>query len=52
MLAKFAWAVKQLLPLTYRSHFQGEEGESHFTVWKMWMGCCYKQDDIIIHHAV
>ena len=45
MYNRVLWGLKQLLPLTYRSHYsEEEEGRSvpHFAVWKMWLGRCYK----------
>jgi hypothetical protein len=36
------WYLKQLVPLTYRSHYLDTEGNKRFDVWKMWMGRCYK----------
>lgn len=40
------WYLKQLLPLTYRSHYiehgDGPAGHPRFAVWKMWLGRCYK----------
>ena len=45
------WYLKQLLPLTYRSHYThfnyGVE-EKHFCVWNMWFGKCYNVEDYII----
>lgn len=45
--SKATWYLKQLLPLTYRTTY-GENGKTHFTVWKMWMGRCYNIDDVIV----
>ena len=39
-----AWYVKQLLPLTYRSHYGDEKGNQYFAVWKMWFGKVYNHD--------
>jgi len=36
-----AWYVKQLFPLTYRSHYGDEKGNRYFYVWKMWLGKVY-----------
>ena len=36
--------VKQLFPLTYRSHYGDEKGNQYFAVWKMWFGKVYKHD--------
>ena len=41
------WHLKQLLPLTYRSHYRDGEGNKHFAVWKMWLGRVYKNEDVI-----
>lgn len=41
------WFLKQLLPLTYRTNYT-EDGQKHFTVWKMWFGRSYSIDDHII----
>lgn len=41
------WYLKQLLPLTYRTHYE-EDGLKHFVVWKMWFGRSYDIDDYII----
>ena len=39
-----AWYVKQLFPLTYRSHYGDHKGNRFFAVWKMWFGKVYKHD--------
>lgn len=44
---KLIWALKQLLPLTYRS-FYTEAGRTHFCVWRMWLGRCFDIDDVIV----
>lgn len=39
------WYLKQLFPLTYRSHYGEMQGSiviPRFAVWKMWFGRCYK----------
>lgn len=41
------WYIMQLFPLTYRTRYE-EDGQLHFTVWKMWMGRSYAIDDHII----
>lgn len=41
------WHLKQLLPLTYRTHYRDAEGR-HFVVWKMWFGRCFAIDDYLI----
>jgi hypothetical protein len=45
------WAVRQLLPLTYRTSYHTLDAESRpdrlwFVVWKMWLGRCYKIDRV------
>lgn len=47
MLGNIKWYFKQLFPLTYRTTYR-ENGKKHYTVWKMWLGKCYKIDDYII----
>jgi len=42
------WRIKQLVPLTYRSRYSDAEGMKHFCVWKMWLGWCYRVDDVAI----
>lgn len=37
---KIIWAIKQLLPLTYRTTY-GENGKRYFCVWQMWFGRCF-----------
>ena len=41
------WYLKQLLPLTYRSHYT-QDNKKHFTVWNMWFGRCFNVDDVLI----
>lgn len=41
------WYLKQLLPLTYRSHYEAD-GAQHLAVWKMWMGRCYNVEDVTL----
>jgi len=41
MLSKIEWYIRQLFPLTYRSHFHIDTpyGNQHyFAVWNMWFG--------------
>jgi hypothetical protein len=42
------WYLRQLLPLTYRTHYWDEDEKRHFCVWKMWLGRCYKIDDVVM----
>jgi len=46
-MSKIKWALKQLLPLTYRSSYQ-INGEPWFSVWVMWFGKVYKHDSFQI----
>lgn len=46
-LGKVRWAIKQLIPLTYRSHYE-REGKKHFSVWRMWFGRCFDVEDYVI----
>jgi len=46
-LVGFKWAITQLLPLTYRSHFE-RDGKKHFSVWRMWFGRCFDIEDYVI----
>lgn len=41
----FWWYLKQLLPLTYRSVYQKQEGKTYFCVWNMWFGRCFNIDE-------
>lgn len=43
---KIIWFIKQILPLTYRSHYI-QDGKKHFSVWNMWFGKCYNKEDVI-----
>lgn len=45
---RLVWYVKQLVPLTYRTHYGDQDGVRHFCVWKMWLGRCYAIDDVVI----
>ena len=36
-MGKVIWYLKQLFPLTYRSHFENN-GRKFFAVWRMWFG--------------
>ena len=48
MRERIKWYARQLLPLTYRSHYSDEAGRRHFCVWKMWLGRCFDVEDFII----
>ena len=41
------WYLKQLLPLTYRSHYMSG-GNKHFAVWRMWFGRVFAYEDFMI----
>ncbi len=47
-MGKIVWTIKQLMPLTYRSHYGDSEGRRHFTVWRMWFGRCFDVEDVIV----
>ena len=42
---KLIWCLKQLLPLTYRSHYV-KNGRNHFVVWRMWFGHSFDVEDV------
>lgn len=46
-MQKLTWYVKQLLPLTYRSHYRDKNGK-HFAVWNMWLGKVFNYEDHLI----
>ena len=46
------WYLRQLLPLTYRSHYRDAQGNKRFSVWKMWMGHAYAIEDYCIGRAL
>ena len=48
MLSKLEWYARQLLPLTYRSRYRTADGRKHFAVWKMWLGCVFDYDDVVV----
>lgn len=35
------WYLKQLLPFMYVSKYR-EDGRQYVSVWKMWLGRCYR----------
>ncbi len=47
---KIIWMLKQLLPLTYRSHYESD-GKKHFVVWNMWLGRCFNQEDFVVESS-
>lgn len=44
-MRRLEWIVRQLLPLTYRSHYRDAEGRQRFAVWRMWLGRCFAVED-------
>ncbi len=42
---RIGWYARQLFPLTYRSAYR-TQNETRFCVWKMWLGRCFKIDDM------
>ena len=47
MINRVKWAVKQILPLTYRSHYK-MDGEKYFSVWRMWFGRVFDHESFKI----
>lgn len=47
-MSKLIWYLRQLFPLTYRSHYSTESGQKRFAVWRMWLGCCFDVEDVAI----
>ncbi len=47
-MKKIAWYAKQLLPLTYRSKYKTQNGNSNFAVWRMWFGKVFEYENFII----
>jgi len=45
IIEKIKWYLKQLFPLTYRSHYKTEK-EDCFCVWQMWLGKCFNIEHI------
>jgi hypothetical protein len=43
-MKRITWYLKQLLPLTYRSHY-GKGMREMFCVWKMWFGKCFAVEE-------
>lgn len=44
---RVTWYLKQLLPLTYRTHY-GKDGKEMFCVWRMWFGKCFDVEEYAI----
>jgi len=49
-VSRLVWALRQLLPLTYRTTYT-ESGERHFTVWRMWFGRSFDVADHVIKES-
>lgn len=47
-MQKLYWYLRQLLPLTYRSHYGDSAGNRHFAVWSMWFGRVFAHEDYVI----
>jgi len=47
-MSKLRWYLWQLFPCTYRTFYGDEHGRIHFAVWKMWLGRCYRVNDVIV----
>lgn len=45
------WYLKQLFPFMYRTRYRDEDGRRHFCVWQMWMGRCFRIEDVVISAA-
>lgn len=41
---RILWYFKQLLPLTYRSHYK-KAGKQYFCVWRMWFGRVFANEE-------
>lgn len=46
-MIRMAWYLRQLLPLTYRSHYRTDDVR-HFAVWRMWFGRVFDHEDVVI----
>lgn len=42
---RILWYIKQLLPLTYRTHYK-KAGKKYFCVWNMWFGKCFNIEEV------
>jgi hypothetical protein len=45
-MPKPGWHLRQLLPLTYRSHYV-QDGRRHLAVWRMWLGHVFDHEDVV-----
>ena len=50
MKKKLNWYIRQLLPLTYRSHYRDSDNQYHFSVWNMWFGKVFNHEDYVIQN--
>lgn len=46
-MRKLTWYARQLLPLTYQSHYKNDR-QQRFAVWKMWFGKVYDCEDVAV----
>jgi hypothetical protein len=44
------FSLKQLLPLTYRTHYWDTGHQLHFCVWQQWFGHCFNVDDVVMKY--
>jgi hypothetical protein len=42
------WHLKQLLPLSYQTHYMDSEQNVHFVVWRMWLGWQFAVTDVVV----
>jgi hypothetical protein len=47
-MSRIVWTVKQLFPLTYRSHY-AENGQKMFSVWRMWFGKVFDHEKMAVN---
>ena len=47
-MRKLEWYLRQLLPLTYRSHYRTSDGTKQFDVWNMWFGRVFNHESYTI----
>ena len=45
---KKIWVFKQMLPLTYRSHYETSDKKKMFSVWRMWFGKVFDHESFEI----
>ena len=51
LMRRIKWFLKQLLFLTYRSHYQ-EGKKKIFCVWDMWLGACFNIETFVIKEVM